>query len=90
MNHNKLSESVIMPREDFIELSTVAFDNHHVPSFSERAGQTLQTTFVAVALAAAWSAGAAGYYALKDWQMKRQHDREMDQIAAKARARTTI
>jgi hypothetical protein len=62
-----LSESVIMPREDFIELSTVAFDNHHVPSVSERVGSTLQTTIVFGALAAAVTAGTWGYVKAHDW-----------------------
>jgi hypothetical protein len=72
-----LSESVIMPREDFYELSTVAFDNSHVPSATERVGQSIQTIAVFGALAGA--VGAATWMCVKaqDWletrRLKRMH-----------------
>jgi len=72
-----LANSVIMPREDFIELSTVAFDNHRVPSLSERTAQVTQTTFVLGALAGAASVAAWGVMAANDWFERRQHDRQM-------------
>lgn len=72
-----LSESVIMPREDFYELSTVAFDNSHVPSAGERVGQTLQTTAVFAGMAAAVGAGTWAYVKAHDWletrRLKRIH-----------------
>ena len=75
-----LSESVIMPREDFIELSTVAFDNHHVPSASERVGTTLQTTAVFAGIAAAVTAGSWGWAKAITWREKKQHERELAKL----------
>lgn len=72
-----LNNSVIMPREDFIELSTVAFDNSHVPSFGERTGSIIQTTFVLGAVAASVTAAAWGISKATDWLENRQHERRM-------------
>lgn len=71
MNHN-LSDSVIMPREDFIELSTVAFDNSHVPSLGERVGQTAQTTLIFAGMSAAFLAASWGRMKAQDWLEERR------------------
>ena len=67
-----LHDSVIMPREDFIELSTVAFDNSHVPSASERVANVLQTTFLFGAMAGAVAAGTWGWAKATDWLEERR------------------
>lgn len=58
-----LSNSVVMPREDFIELSTAAWDHHPTPP-SERFAQTLQTSTIFMAMAAAFSVGTWVWYRL--------------------------
>jgi hypothetical protein len=72
-----LSNSVIMPREDFIELSTVAFDNSHVPTAGERVATTVQTLTVFSGLAAAVTAATWGWAKAVDWREKKQHEREL-------------
>jgi len=72
-----LYNSVIMPREDFMELSQVAFDNSHVPGFGERAGQVTQTTFILGAVAGAFVACAWGWAKAMDWYETRQHERSL-------------
>jgi hypothetical protein len=72
-----LQNSVIMPREDFIELSQVAFDNAHVPTFGERAGQITQTTMVLGALTGAFVMSAWGWAKAMDWFETRKHDRNL-------------
>jgi hypothetical protein len=71
----ELNESVIMPREDFIELSTVAFDNSHVPSASERVANVLQTTFIFGGVAGAVAAGTWGWAKAIDWLEERRTKR---------------
>ena len=69
------SNSVIMPREDFVELETAAFDNSHVPSASERVGQTLQAGGVFAFMAGAVIAGTWGWAAGVDWLERRRQKR---------------
>ena len=78
MSDTKLSESVIMPREDFIELSTVAFDNHHIPSVSERVANTIQITAVFGVMAAAVTAGSWGWAKAVEWRERKAHERGME------------
>lgn len=80
---NDLSNSVIMPREDFIELSTVAFDNHHVPSASERAGLILQNTALFAGIGAAIVATAYGWSWAKDRFDRRRHERDLTELQFK-------
>jgi len=72
-----LANSVILPREDFIELSTVAFDNHRIPSIGERTAQAAQTTIVLSALAGAATVAAWGVMAANDWFERRQYERKL-------------
>lgn len=72
-----LNNSVIMPREDFLELSTVAFDNHHIPAPSERIAQTLQTTAIFGGIALAVTLGTWGWAKAVEWREKKQHERQM-------------
>lgn len=74
---NDLSNSVIMPREDFIELSTAAFDNSHVPSVGERVGTTVQTTMVFAGIAAAVTAGSWGWAKAMEFLEEKRFQREM-------------
>jgi len=67
-----LSNSVIMPREDFVELSTVAFDNSHVPSASERVASVAQTTAVFGVMGAAIIGVTWGCTKAVDWLEERR------------------
>lgn len=71
------NNSVIMPRDDFIELSTAAFDNHHVPTPGERFGNIVQTTMVLGATAGAFAGAAWGWAKAMDWYEKKQHERHL-------------
>lgn len=55
-----LSQSVIMPRDDFEELTTVAFGQH--TSLGERTASVVQTVLVCASLAGAFIA------ATKSWK----------------------
>lgn len=72
-----LSNSVIIPREDFIELQTVAFDNSHVPSAGERVGQILQNTTVFAGIALAFAGATWGWAKANDWLEERRHQRDL-------------
>jgi hypothetical protein len=72
-----LGNSVIIPREDFLELQTVAFDNSHVPSFGERAGAITQTLAVFAGVAGMVTFATWGWAKANDWREKRQYEREL-------------
>jgi hypothetical protein len=78
-----LNNSVIMPREDFIELSTVAFDNSHVPTAGERIGSVVQATMVMGAFAGAVTAIAWGCGKAADWYENRKHERLIAELQFK-------
>lgn len=90
MSDKNLSDSVIMPREDFIELYTVAFDNHHVPSIGERVANTTQTTAVFAVMAGAVTAGTYGWSKCVDWLETRRHNRKLQELEKAAELRRTI
>jgi len=71
-----LSNHVIVPREDFIELQEVAY-NQPTPSLGERAASTAQTTLVFAGIAAALTAGSYGWAKAMDWREERQLRRHM-------------
>lgn len=72
---SELSNSVIIPREDFVELQTAAFDNSHVPDARERVAQTLQTAGFFGIMAGAVVAATWGYATGVDWLEKRRQKR---------------
>lgn len=72
---DRFSNSVIVPREDFIELETAAYQNNHVPDAAERVGQTLQTAGVFALMTAAVVGGTWGWAAGVDWLEKRRQAR---------------
>lgn len=78
-----LSTSVIMPREDFVELSRVAFDNHHVPSVGERAASVAQTTLVFGGLAAVVIGSSYGIAKATDWLEERRLQRDNKRAQAR-------
>lgn len=78
-----LSNSVIMPREDFIELTTVAFDNHHVPTASERAGGIVQTTLYCAILGSTVVAVTWGWAKALDWRDEKKAKRERQMLTYK-------
>lgn len=76
----KLSESVILPREDFIELQTAAWDQKPI-SVKEQAKSVVQTYVVFAGLAAFSTAGIWGWAKIMDWKEERAlartlHDQE--------------
>ena len=70
---SELKDSVILPREDFLELEAAAFDQHF--SGKERVAQTAQPFAVFVGLAAAVTAGAAAVAKVRDWYETRAMNR---------------
>lgn len=66
-----LENSVILPREDFVELQTAAWAQNP-PSASERVGSTIQTTFICMGVAAAVTAGTWGWAKALDWKDERR------------------
>jgi hypothetical protein len=71
------SNSVIIPREDFIELQTVAFDNQHDTTVGERIGTIIQTTTVLAGVAGAFAAASWGWAKAMDWYETKQHERKL-------------
>lgn len=74
-----LSNSVIMPRDDFDELVSSAYTNQHVP-FKDRAASTAQTTFVLTVMAGAVTAGAWGCTKAVDWLEERRLRRDLAKL----------
>ena len=72
------SNHVIMPREDFVELSQVAFDNNHVPSLSERTASVAQTAAVFGILTGFIVGSSWGWAKAIDWLEQRKFDRAHD------------
>ena len=69
------SNSVIMPREDFIELSTVAFDNNNPVPIKERLATTAQTTATCAIIGSAFVLGTWGYVKAHDWLEEKRFKR---------------
>lgn len=77
----KLSESVIMPREDFYELQLAAWD--HVPtSAKERVATTIQTTTVLTVMAVAFTGAAWGWAKAMNWLNEKDRERLMADLNA--------
>lgn len=71
-----LKNSVILPREDFLELQTAAWDPNSL-TVNSRIATTVQTTLVFAAMAGAVAAGTWGWAKAMDWKEKRSFDRKM-------------
>lgn len=71
---NLLAESVIMPREDFLELSEAAW-NQPTPTLGQRAATTVQTTLFCAALAGAVAAASWGWATAVEWHEQRSFER---------------
>lgn len=69
------SNSVIMPREDFIELQTAAWDNDQ--TVGDRALATLQTTLVFTAIAGCVAASSWAYAKAMNWKDEKAFERAM-------------
>lgn len=78
-----LSSSVIMPREDFIELTTCAF-NQPPTSPAERVAVTLQTTIIFAGIAAAFSGATYVWYRLMSKLESEKTENEITVIDARA------
>lgn len=66
-----LSQSVVLPREDFMELQMAAWQHVPVP-VKDRIAQTIQTSAVCMGLAAAVVVGTWGCFKAVDWLDERQ------------------
>lgn len=82
---SNLENSVILPREDFLELQQVAWDQNP-PSTKERIASTAQTTAVCFVMAGAFGAGTWAWAKAVDWRDERKFKREM----AKAEKASTL
>lgn len=65
----------IVPREDFLELQQVAYDQP-TPTAGERFGSVMQTTAVFAGLAGAITACSWGIAKATDWYEERRSQRE--------------
>lgn len=74
--------SVILPREDFLELQSAAYDQDQ-PSAAQRVATTIQITAISAGMAAAYGIGVWTYAKALDWKDERSHKREMEMLKAK-------
>lgn len=72
----ELSESVIMPREDFLELQVAAWDQTP-PTLSTRVAQATQATYVCVMLGAVVVGVTWGMTKAVDWLDERELKRQI-------------
>lgn len=79
------NNSVIMPREDFLEMQAVAW-NQPTPSGKERVAQTAQTTLIFAAMSGAVVAGSYGWAKAMDWLDEKRFQRKMRENEAKKTA----
>lgn len=73
---DNLSNSVILPREDFLELQAAAY-NPNDTTLATRVASTTQTTIVFAVLAGAVTAGSFGVAKAMDWYEERSLKRWM-------------
>lgn len=71
-----LSNHILLPREDYIELQERAWDNTPMTA-KDRAGSMLQTTFVLAACAGAYTAGVWMLAKSRDWLEERNFERKV-------------
>lgn len=69
---------VVLPREDFNELSATAHNNTMTPA--DRAASTIQTFIVFGGLVAGVAGSAFGVAKATDWLEKRRHARTMIEL----------
>lgn len=68
------SNSVILPREDFIELQTAAWDQPDM-TVGDRASSIVQTTMVLAIVSSAIVAARWGWAKAADWQEQKNFER---------------
>lgn len=84
----KLSpDHVALPREDYIELTSAAYDQTPA-TVGERVGSTVQTTAMVLGLSAAVTAGTWGWAKAVDWLEERRLRRTLDEAQKKHDLRT--
>jgi len=76
----ELSQSVIMPREDFQELQIAAWDNDQ--TLGDRVATIVQTTIVITIVATAFAGGTWAYAKAMTWKDQKTHEREMAKLYA--------
>ena len=72
----ELENSVIMPREDFLELQSVSWNQPPV-SDRDRVASVTQSTLIFAGIAAAWAAGTWGWVTAMEWKAKRDFKRSL-------------
>lgn len=82
----ELSNSVILPREDFVELQTAAWSQTPA-SAKDRIAGTVQTTIIFGAMAAAVTAGTWGWAKAVDWREERAFQRRQRELEAEKAAK---
>lgn len=70
-----LNETVIMPREDFLELQAATYDPNST-TLATRAASTAQTALVFGSMAGAVVAGSWGWAKAMDWLEERNFQRK--------------
>lgn len=70
-----LSNHVILPREDFIELQTAAWDHPQLP-VKDRFVNTANTSLVFLAMAGAVTLGTLGWAKALEWREEKAFQRE--------------
>lgn len=79
-----LSNSVILPREDFLEMQEVAWNQPPV-SFKDRSSSVAQTTLIVFVTAAAFTVGRWGWVTATDWYEKKAQAREIERASEAAK-----
>lgn len=72
------SNSVILPREDFVELQEAAWSNDPQPT-AERIASVAQTFTVFAIVTGAVLAMSWGYHAAADWRERKAFERRLKQ-----------
>ena len=77
-----LENSVILPREDFVELQEAAWAQTPA-TLGERVAGTVQTSLVCFGIAAAVTAGTWGWAKALDWKDERRLARMREELKLK-------
>lgn len=73
---SKFDNSVILPREEYIELTTAAYDSDPM-SMQDRIASTVQMTIILTGVAAVVPLATWGWAKATDWRLERDHQRRL-------------
>lgn len=76
MSH-ELNNSVLIPRDDFLELQLAAFNNGPTPP-GERIATTVQTAVVFTMIAGTIAGGSWAFYKARDWFEQKSFARQKE------------